>query len=61
MEGCFLIVNEDCIFCDYCSMFCPVEAIQYHPSGALIYIQESCICCGRCVYNCPVGAITKIG
>lgn len=48
-------IDEDCINCNICVEFCPVDAI-YQGEEHMEIDPEKCIDCYACEIECPTGA-----
>ncbi|MCZ7397242.1 MAG: 4Fe-4S binding protein [Candidatus Methanoperedens sp.] len=51
-------VDNNCVGCGQCAVFCPQDAIVVFGRAS---INEKCIECGICVAYCPVIAISENG
>ena len=54
----FYYITENCIGCQVCKAYCPVEAIRFGDCRNEI-IQEKCISCGTCYRGCLISAISE--
>jgi uncharacterized Fe-S center protein len=48
-------VSKNCVGCEHCTTYCPVNAITVDGKAA---IGEGCIGCGECISICPIRAIS---
>lgn len=60
LRGIIKINKDNCVGCDTCRKFCPVEAID-GGLGAIHKIRDdACVSCGQCLSACPFGAIEQM-
>ena len=52
-------VDKGCTLCATCAPECPVSAISFSPTGAVID-EDVCVGCGTCYDNCASEAISEI-
>ena len=52
------VVNDLCVACEKCSLYCPVEAIKVNEVAFID--QDMCVECGTCIRaECPVDALRQ--
>ena len=60
LRGIIHINKDNCVGCDTCRKFCPVDAIS-GGLGAIHKIRDdACVSCGQCLSACPFGAIEQM-
>ena len=52
-----IIIEEDCIGCNRCVSYCPVDCIIGAPKMLHNILEQECIGCGLCIDPCPVDCI----
>ena len=60
LRGIIHINKDNCVGCDTCRKFCPVDGIS-GGLGAIHKIRDdACLSCGQCLSACPFGAIEQM-
>ncbi|MDD5093425.1 MAG: 4Fe-4S binding protein [Dehalococcoidia bacterium] len=53
-----VVDQEECIGCNICSAFCPVDALEGY--GVIEINRDTCTECLECVGTCPMDAIREV-
>ena len=51
-------INDNCVCCRMCDVFCPESAIKYG-GGKYAIDPDKCVECGKCLEYCNTGAIVS--
>ena len=58
--SCYYVIDQDlCLQCGYCTLFCPIECIDV-VAGRYIINSSLCVNCGGCISNCPAEAVREL-
>jgi ferredoxin hydrogenase large subunit len=60
LRGIIRINKANCVGCDTCSKFCPVNAISGGLGSLHSIRDDACVSCGQCLTACPFGAIEQM-
>ena len=60
LRGIIHINKDNCVGCDTCRKFCPVDAIKGGLGAKHEIVEDACLYCGQCLIACPFNAIEQM-